>query len=201
MNWAEFENEAQRLSKTYNERNYPAERLATIFKAVQSLSPEDWRDIVSELIAESREAPMKTKILEIARPYMERAASAFRDKVAAGIEKRQNCSWCGNSGFLRTQNKNTKGEEIFRCSYCDAAGLKGLSRRILAWESRFMDRYWPKYVNGALADDIPEPTNIPPRAHEKAEPAANPAPVLALITGAVKDMEKNESELQEVFDL
>lgn len=119
----------RRLRNMYGEKNFPPERVKLIAITFQILDDSEFAQVVSDIIAHERYAPMLDGIKKHAERFMKRKYKIQDQKDRAELERRKSagntCSECNDSGFVFAFKKGTKYSFCFRCpdEDCFAARL------------------------------------------------------------------------------
>jgi len=205
MTYAEYLDQIERLGKCFGERYYPAERQAGIWDAVKHLSYSDFKRVVRDLIVRRKDAPLLDAILEAARPYADKIHAGAIAALEAELLNGAQCRWCGFAGLILSQLRAspTAADCAFRCAYCRAASVRGISRNIPAWASAYIFTYWPKYADGRLCDpdDFPSPREILTPVGLSEIIPAGPTPEEIASVEITKSLEQNSVTVQEELDL
>lgn len=112
-----------RLAATYGERAYPAERKASLWRALKDRRNEELLAAVEQLISNERHAPMLPDILVA----LSRAPRPPRPDEVLMIPPPSACSYCSGLGTILAMGPNDLlATTAFRC-FC-SAGNRNSSR-------------------------------------------------------------------------
>lgn len=132
----------QRLERVYGDKNYPQERLDLFWREFKNLDNDIFQEIVNELIATSRMAPMlselREKKSEVSKKYDYRIKAA-RDAFIASLK---DCFKCGKLGYITATKNDSKGIYSF---LCDCGIGERLSLKYPKWNYEFDKLFTPHF--------------------------------------------------------
>ena len=116
MSQAEFVEQVNRLKNVYGEKSYPDERVKLLWREVSGMGGEWFESAVSQLISNSRYAPLAPEFAPLISDERERVWKLQKDKQAVSPLRVPDCEFCSDrSVYLCTRNGDRSAPYAFRC--------------------------------------------------------------------------------------
>lgn len=130
-----------KIIQTWGAKSYPEPRIQQIWELVRNLAYYELNEVVGDLIASEKFAPMPvdimTRISKIrSRKEKERVDRFLSNKIG------ETCTWCDKTGMVVAQHRGKLTTFVFRC-VCDFGEF--FDYKYEPWRASYLEEYEPDY--------------------------------------------------------